>query len=86
MQKTKNETLLETLFKNRGIITKEERERFLNPDYKTDLHDPFLLPDMEKAVERIFVSIKNDELITLYTDYDTDGTPAGVLLHDFFKK
>ncbi len=78
--------LLTTLLANRGIVTEKEREDFLNPNYERDLHDPFLLPDMEKAVERILRAVADGERIVLYTDYDTDGTPAGVILRDFFKK
>ena len=86
MQKTEHDALLDTLLKNRGIITADERERFLNPDYERDTHDPFLLPDMAKAVERILAGVAAGERIVLYTDYDTDGTPAGVIMRDFFKK
>ncbi|MBI3019711.1 MAG: DHH family phosphoesterase, partial [Parcubacteria group bacterium] len=78
--------VLDVLLTKRGIVTVEEREDFLNPNYDNGLHDPFLLPDMEKAVERVLAAIQNNERIILYTDYDTDGTPAGVILRDFFKK
>ncbi len=68
----------------RGIDTHEKAERFLNPDYDTHLHDPFLFTDMEKAVERILRAMREDEHIVIYTDYDCDGIPGGVILHDFF--
>jgi single-stranded-DNA-specific exonuclease len=77
---------LRTLLEKRGIKTQEEAEAFLNPDYERDIHDPFLLPDMDKAVERILRAIENKEKIVIYSDYDADGIPGGVVLHDFFEK
>jgi hypothetical protein len=68
----------------RGVKTKEEAEKFLNPNYDTDLHDPFLFTDMEKAVERVLRAMREHEHIVIYTDYDCDGIPGGVILHDFF--
>ena len=78
--------LLRILFLNRGIKNKEEAEAFLQPDYERDIHDPFLLPDMDKAVERILEAIKKKEKIVIYSDYDADGIPGGAILHDFFQK
>ncbi|MEI6528339.1 MAG: single-stranded-DNA-specific exonuclease RecJ [bacterium] len=78
--------LLKRLLLNRGIETREAAEAFLQPDYERDLNDPFLLPDMDKAVERILNAIAGDEKIAIYSDYDADGIPGGVILHDFFKK
>ncbi len=69
---------------SRGVKSKEEAEKFLNPNYNTDLHDPFLFTDMEKAVERILRAMRENEHIVIYTDYDCDGIPGGVILHDFF--
>ncbi len=76
--------LIQQLLFNRGIHTKEEAEYFLSPNFDTGLHDPFLLTDMEKAAKRILTAIKKDEHIVIYSDYDCDGIPGGVLLHDFF--
>ena len=78
--------LLQELLMNRGIETKEAADTFLNPNYDTDLHDPFLIKDMEKAVSRILRAIAKNERIAIWSDYDCDGIPGGVLLHDFFKK
>ncbi|OHA86120.1 MAG: single-stranded-DNA-specific exonuclease RecJ [Candidatus Zambryskibacteria bacterium RIFCSPLOWO2_01_FULL_35_19] len=77
--------LITQLLYNRDIKTKKEAERFLKPDFEKHLHDPFLLPDMKKVVERILKAIENDEKITIWSDYDADGIPGGALLHDFFK-
>ncbi len=76
---------LQQLLYNRGIETKEEAEVFLNPSYEEHLHDPFLLNDMDKAVERILSAIERNEHISIYSDYDCDGIPGAVVLHDFFK-
>ena len=78
--------LTQTLLKNRGITTYEEAEKFLHPDYERDIHDPFLILNMEKAVERILRAIDVEEKIVVYGDYDCDGIPGSVILHDFFKK
>lgn len=76
--------LAQLLF-NRGINTNVEAKLFLNPSYDQHLHDPFLLHDMEKAVERILQAIKANETIVIFSDYDCDGIPGAVVLHDFFK-
>jgi single-stranded-DNA-specific exonuclease len=84
--------LLDRLLYYRGHRTPAEIEAFLQPNYERHTHDPFLLKDMDKAVERILKAIRGSkksdkgEKIVIYSDYDTDGIPAGVALHDFFKK
>lgn len=74
------------LLYHRGISKKEEAEKFLNPDYDMHVHDPYALKDMEKAVGRIEKAIRDNEKIAIWSDYDCDGIPAGVVLHDFLKK
>jgi len=78
--------LLQQLLFFRSIENRVDAERFLNPDYYRDTHNPFLMKDMEKAVGRILKAIENDEKILIYSDYDADGIPGAVVLHDFFKK
>jgi single-stranded-DNA-specific exonuclease len=78
--------LLKKLLENRGIKTQAEAEAFLMPDYERDIHDPFLLPDMAKAVDRILLAIENKGKVVIYSDYDADGIPGGVVLHDLFQK
>src|SRR3989344_5199164 len=79
-------SLLEKLLAQRGVIKPDDKEKFLNPDYDMHTHDPFLLKDMARAVERVFHALSNNEKIIIYSDYDTDGIPGGVLFHDFLKK
>ena len=76
---------LSQLLYNRGIKNSEEAEFFLNPSYDNHMHDPFLMHDMEKAVARILRAIANNEKIIIYSDYDCDGIPGAVVLHDFFQ-
>ena len=77
---------IDNLLFHRGVKTSEEKEKFLNPDYEKHIHNPFLLKDAEKSAKRIIKAIENNEKIVIYSDYDADGIPAGVILHDFFKK
>lgn len=77
--------LLNRLLENRGIKDVNQAEIFLNPDYERDLHDPFLMRDMERACVRLFEATQNDEHIVVYADYDCDGIPGAVIMHDLFK-
>lgn len=77
--------LVRSLLYSRGIEDLESAESFLNPKYES-LHDPFLLKDMDKATDRILKAIRDNEKIAIFSDYDADGIPGGVTLHDFFKK
>ena len=70
----------------RGIVDMATADMFLNPDYEKHTHDPFLLKGMDKAVKRILDAIAKDEKVAIYSDYDCDGIPGAVVLHDFFKK
>lgn len=78
------EQIFEQILKNRGI-SKENREAFLNPNYDNQ-HDPFLLPDMEKAVERLLIAHEKQEKITVYGDYDVDGVSASTVILTAFEK
>lgn len=77
--------LLGELLKKRGILDEEMAEVFLNPKYDRDLHDPFLMRDMERACVRIFKAIEAKEKIVVYADYDCDGVPGAVVLKDLFQ-
>jgi single-stranded-DNA-specific exonuclease len=69
----------------RGIDTLHDAEQFFNPNLK-DLHDPFLMKDMDKAVDRIVEAIQNNEKILIYGDYDVDGTTSVALMCLFLRK
>lgn len=77
--------LVAQLLYNRGIIERHAVDTFLTPDYETGRHDPFLLNDMDAAVTRILAAIRADEHIAIYSDYDCDGIPGAVVLHDFLR-
>lgn len=76
---------LANLLVQRGITTVNDAKKFFRPDLK-NLHDPFLMKDMDKAVERINKAMKAHEKILVYGDYDVDGTTAVSLLYSFLKK
>jgi single-stranded-DNA-specific exonuclease len=78
--------LVRELLHSRGIAEVASAEKFLAPDYEKNLHDPFLLKDMHKVVDRVVSAIGTNERIAIYSDYDADGIPGAVALHDFFKK
>ena len=70
---------------NRGIDTFLQAKDYFRPDLG-QLHDPFLMKDMEKAVNRILQAIENNEKILLFGDYDVDGTTAVAVVYRFLKK
>src|SRR3989344_108659 len=76
--------LLQELLISRGVLSTSDAEAFLSPDYERHVHDPFLMKGMERAVLRVLYAIEHKEPIVIYSDYDCDGIPGGVLLHDFF--
>ncbi len=76
--------LTKTLLKKRGITEAKEVEDFLFPSYEKHIGNPFDIYGMDKAVARIIEAIKNEEKIAVYSDYDCDGIPGGVLLRTFF--
>ncbi|MDR1743167.1 MAG: single-stranded-DNA-specific exonuclease RecJ [Dysgonamonadaceae bacterium] len=84
-QEVNIDPVLAELLIRRGIDTKDEVQRFFRPDLK-DLHDPFLMPDMEKAIKRIEKAIGDKERILIYGDYDVDGTTAVSLVYKFLRR
>lgn len=74
--------LLAKILVNRNIIEDEEVNIFLNPTRK-DFYNPFLMPDMEKAVDRIIKAIETQEKIMIFGDYDVDGITSITVLKKF---
>ncbi|MCB4798204.1 single-stranded-DNA-specific exonuclease RecJ [Neotamlana laminarinivorans] len=73
-----------TLLVQRGITTYNDAKRFFRPSLN-DLHDPYLMKDMDKAVKRIEQAFANGENILVYGDYDVDGTTAVALMSSYLK-
>lgn len=67
---------------NRGIIAPETAKEFLHGNYSTDKHDPFLLTGMKEAVSLIIATVKAQELIVIYGDYDADGVTSSAVLFE----
>lgn len=76
--------VLAELLLKKGIETKKEAKKFLHPSLD-DLHDPFLMPEMDKAIKRIEKALGQKERIMVYGDYDVDGTTAVALVYKFFR-
>ncbi|MCR5146407.1 MAG: single-stranded-DNA-specific exonuclease RecJ [Clostridia bacterium] len=74
--------LLATIIVNKGLKTKQEIEVFLNPT-RNDFYDPYLMPDMKIAVDRIVKAIENKEKVIIYGDYDVDGITSITVLKQF---
>ena len=74
--------LLATILVNREIVEDEDIEIFLNPTRK-NFHDPYLMPDMKIAVDRIMKAIENKEKVIIYGDYDVDGITSITVLKKF---
>ncbi|MDO4712853.1 MAG: single-stranded-DNA-specific exonuclease RecJ [Candidatus Saccharibacteria bacterium] len=77
-------SLFEQILRARGLTTRAARQAFLQPEYAAAQHDPYLLPDMERAVARLVQARENSEKIVIYGDYDIDGLSATALLLDAF--
>ena len=77
--------VLANLLVQRGIDTVERAHKFFNPQL-SDLHDPFLMKDMEQAVKRVEQAVRNQEKIMVYGDYDVDGTTAVALVYKFLRQ
>jgi single-stranded-DNA-specific exonuclease len=72
--------LILQLLWDRGLRDQAAIDEFFNPDFETDLHDPFLMKDMERAVKRIFAALEGEEKILVYGDYDADGVTSSAVL------
>ena len=77
--------VLANLLVQRGIDTVEKAKKFFNPQLQ-DLHNPFLMKDMERAVKRVEEAVARGEKIMVYGDYDVDGTTAVALVYKFLRQ
>jgi single-stranded-DNA-specific exonuclease len=77
--------VISTLLYQRGIRTFDQARAFFRPDLSR-LYDPFLMTDMEKAVERLQQAFKNKEKILVYGDYDVDGTTSVAMMYTFIRR
>ncbi len=68
------------LLYNRGLKTQEQIDEFFDSIYGPDVHDPFLMNDMDKAVDRVLKAVKKKEKIAIYGDYDADGVCSSAIL------
>ena len=75
---------LATLLVQRGITNYEEAKTFFRPSL-SQLHDPFLMKDMDRAVERVIRAINDGEKVLVYGDYDVDGTTAVAVVYTYLK-
>ena len=76
--------LVEAVLAARGLTDPKTRQAFLHPSYEAMRHDPFLLPDMDKAVERLADAKEKGENVVIYGDYDIDGLTASTVLCESF--
>ncbi|MBV5281918.1 MAG: single-stranded-DNA-specific exonuclease RecJ [Paludibacter sp.] len=77
--------ILAQLLVQRDIFTFEDARSFFRPDL-SDLHDPFLMADMQNAVDRLTIAMQKNEKILVYGDYDVDGTTSVSLVYKFLKR
>jgi len=79
------DTTLAQILVQRGITSFDEAKNFFRPQL-TQLHDPFLMKDMDKAIARIDTALEKGELLLIYCDYDVDGTTSVALAYSFFRQ
>ncbi len=80
-----NPVILQLLV-DRNLITQEQIDEFLMPDYSQDIHNPYLFSQMKQAVERIYQAREKREKVVIYGDYDADGVCGSAILAKVFKK
>ncbi len=78
-------SLLAKILVNKGIVEEEQIRKFLNPT-RSDFYDPFLMPDMDKAINRIIEAIEKKEKLIIYGDYDVDGITSITVLKSFLEE
>ena len=78
-------TVLANILVQRGVRTFDEAKLFFRPSLD-DLHDPYMMKNMDRAVERLRSAIANGERILVYGDYDVDGTTSVALVYSFLSK
>src|SRR6056297_3447636 len=78
------EPVLATLLVQRGVKTFDQAKAFFRPSLE-NLYDPFLMKDMNLAIDRIERAVQNNENILIYGDYDVDGTTSVALVYTFLK-
>ncbi len=84
-EKINSENLVDILLKEKNLNTEEAKKKYLDADLKY-LSDPYLIPDMDKAVIRIEKALKFNENILVYGDYDVDGVTSTALLYHYFEE
>src|ERR1700741_2018386 len=85
IQSLKIHPVLCKILVQRGLDSFEKTKQFFRPSLD-ELHDPFLMKDMEKATERIFQAFRNKEKILVFGDYDVDGTTSVACMYRFLQK
>ncbi len=77
--------IIARLLLQRGVETFEQAKKFFRPQL-TDLYDPFLMKDMDKAIDRIILGLHRKERVMIYGDYDVDGTTSVSIVFSYFSK
>lgn len=86
IKSSKFNLIIKNLLAQRGIQTEKEAEKFLNPDYEKDLHDPFLFWQMKKVIDRIQQALNKKEKVAVFGDHDVDGVSSAVLMIEVLEK
>ncbi len=84
-EELKIDEVISSLLVQRGIADFEQARTFFRPQLES-LHNPFLMKDMDQAIQRIKVAIDNHEKVLIYGDYDVDGTTSVALIYSFFRE
>jgi single-stranded-DNA-specific exonuclease len=84
LNKNRDGDILTRILANRGFRSEAAKDAFLHPNFERHLHSPYLLKDMDRAVDHILMALRQGQGIVVFGDYDADGVTATALLCDFF--